>query len=73
MFLKTLLKTMSPAQNARSLTHLLYRFVIICWYNVICTVATSRNLFVISTSLAMASVLASSRIFVRSVGTLISV
>ena len=73
MFSKTLLNNRSPAQNARCLTHLLYRFVIFCWYDAIHTAATSRDSSAISKSLTMASVLAFSGISVRSVGTLILV
>ena len=43
MFLKTLLKTKSMAQNAHCLTRLLYRFVILCLYDAISTVVASRS------------------------------
>ena len=68
VFSKTHLRTGSPARNIRCFTRLLYRFVILCWYDAIRTAAASRNLSIISKSLARASVLASSGISVRSVG-----
>ena len=68
MFLKTLLKTRSSAWYARCLTHLLYKFVVLCWYDSIHTAATSRSSSVISRSLVRASILASLGISVRSVG-----
>ena len=58
MFSKTLLKARSPARNACCFICMLYRFVILCWYNAIRTVRDSRSSSVISKSLAMASVLA---------------
>ena len=68
LFSKTLLKTRSPTWYACCLTHLLYKFVVLCWYDVIRIVAASRSKFTISRSLVRALVLASSEISVRSVG-----
>ena len=58
MFSKTLLKTRSPARNARDFTCLLSRFVSICWYDAIRKASASQSLSVISKSLVMASTLA---------------
>ena len=63
VFSKTLLKTRSPAWNVGYLTRLLYKFVVICWYDAIRIVVSSMSSSVISKSLARASV-----IYVRSVG-----
>ena len=57
VFSKTLLKTRSPARNACNFTCMLYRFVCLCWYDAILTVAASHSSFFISKSLAMASTL----------------
>ena len=68
MFSKTLLKTRSPARNVRDLTHLLYRFVILCWYEAIRITTASWSSSAISRSLVMVSVLVFPGISVRSVG-----
>ena len=68
VFSKTLLKTRSPAWNVCCLTRLLYKFVVLCWYDAIRTTAASWSSFVISKSLARALVLASLEIYVQSVG-----
>ena len=62
MFSKTLLKTRSPARNARDFTCMLYRFVSICWYDAIRKAVAAQSLSVIPKSLVMASALAFSRI-----------
>ena len=64
MFSKTLVKTRSSAWNVRGLTHLLYRFIILCWYKAIRITATSWSSFVISKSLMMVLVLVFPRISV---------
>ena len=68
MFLKTLLKTRSSVWNARNFTCLLYRFVSLCWYDVIRIVAASRSSSIISKSLVTASLLDFSRTSIQSVG-----
>ena len=68
MFSKTLLKTRSLAWNVHCLTCLLCKFEVLCWYDSIRIATASRSSYVISKSLAKASVLASPGIYVRSVG-----
>ena len=68
VFSKTLLKTRSLAWNVRYLTRLLYKFVVLYWYDVIRTATTSQSLSIIFKSLARASAIASLVISVQSVG-----
>ena len=73
MFSNTLLKTRSSAQNVSDLTHLLYRFVILCRYEAIRIAAASRSSSTISRSLVMAPVLVFPGISIQSVAIPISV
>ena len=73
MFLKTFLRTRSPARNVSYFTCLLYELVDLCWYDAMHTTAASRSSSTISKSFAMALILAFSGISVRSVGIPISV
>ena len=68
VFLKTFLRTRSPARNVRYFTCLLYELAALCWYDAMHTTAASRSSSAISKSFAMALVLAFSGISVRSVG-----
>ena len=56
MFSKTLLKTKSRSRNVHSFTHLLYRFVNLCWYDAIRIAAALRSSSAISRTLVTASV-----------------
>ena len=55
------------SKTPHCLTRLSYKFVILCWYDAICTVAASWSSSVIFKSLARASVLVSLGISVRRV------
>ena len=72
VFLKTLLKTKSPSWNVRGFTRLLYRFSILCWYDVIHIAAAFLSSFDISRSLVTTSALTYLGILVQSVGIPIS-
>ena len=73
VFSKTLLKTSSRSRNVHSFTCFLYKFVNLCLYDAICIAPASRCSSIISRSLIMTSLLASSGIPVRNVGILIFV
>ena len=73
VFSKTFLKTKSLSWNIRSFTRLLYRFVILRWYDVIRTTTASYSLSIMSKSLITDSVFDCSGISVRSVGIPISI
>ena len=54
VFSKTLLKTRSPSWNVCGVTHLLYRFVNLCWHDAMHTAAALRSSSIISRSLVTA-------------------
>ena len=73
VFSKTILKTNSPALNARDFTCWLCKFASLCWYDAMCTAAASRSSSVMSKSLVIVLVFTSSKIYVRMVGIPISI
>ena len=73
VFSKTLLQTRSPSWNVCGFTRLLYRFSNLCGYDAILIATASWSSSTISSSLVMASKLASYGIPIRSVDIPISV
>ena len=68
MFSKKFLSTISPCWNIRGFTRMLYRFVILRWYDAIRRAATSCSSSTMSRSLITYSVFDSSSISVQRVG-----
>ena len=68
MFSKTLLKTNSLGRNVRGFTRWLWKFVSLCWYDVMSTSAASWSSSIVFRSLAMALAFAFLGISAHTVG-----